>query len=123
MRRRRGLRTHSINYNNWLPTLTARYRVWNHGRSTRQFAEGSVIPPSAVFDVPGGNVLTPPKPTLAKTYQVGSVLKLNRWTLDMDATTCISRTATTPIPIPPPTNPYLSPPVHPIPKVSRPKGM
>ncbi len=35
--------------------------------------------------MPGGNVLTPPKPTLAKTYQTGSVLKLNRWTLDVDA--------------------------------------
>jgi len=50
-----------------------------------QFAEGSVIPPSAVFDTPGGNVLTPPRPTIAKTYQAGSVLKLNRWTLDLDA--------------------------------------
>jgi iron complex outermembrane receptor protein len=38
-----------------------------------------------VFDVPGGNVLTPPKPTLAKTYQIGSVLKFDRWTLDVDA--------------------------------------
>ena len=38
-----------------------------------------------MFDVPGGNVLTPPKPTLAKTYQAGSVLKLNRLTLDVDA--------------------------------------
>ena len=38
-----------------------------------------------MFDVPGGNVLTPPKPTLAKTYQAGSVLKLNRCTLDVDA--------------------------------------
>jgi iron complex outermembrane receptor protein len=35
--------------------------------------------------VPGGNVLTPPKPTLAKNYQIGSVLKRNRWTLDVDA--------------------------------------
>ena len=77
--------THSINYNNWLPTLTARYRVKSSGRCTRQFAEGSVIPPSSVFDVPGGNVLTPPKPTLAKTYQTGTVLKFNRWTLDVDA--------------------------------------
>jgi iron complex outermembrane recepter protein len=34
--------------------------------------------------VPGGNVLSPPMPTLAKTYQGGSVLKLNRFTLDAD---------------------------------------
>jgi iron complex outermembrane receptor protein len=76
--------THTINYNNWLPTLTARYRVWRQWSLYAQFAEGSVIPPSNVFDVPGGTVLTPPKPTLAKTYQGGSVLKLNRFTLDAD---------------------------------------
>ena len=33
----------------------------------------------------GGNVLSPPKPTLAKTYQTGSVVQLRRWTLDVDA--------------------------------------
>jgi iron complex outermembrane receptor protein len=37
-----------------------------------------------VFDVTGGNVLQPPKATIAKTYQIGSVLKLNRFTLDAD---------------------------------------
>jgi iron complex outermembrane recepter protein len=77
--------THSIDYNNWLPTLTARYRVRNNWSVYAQFAEGSIIPPSAVFDVPSGQVLTPPKPTLAKTYQAGSVLKYSRWTLDLDA--------------------------------------
>ncbi len=76
--------SHTINYNNWLPTLTARYRVWRNWSVYGQFAEGSVIPPSNVFDVPGGNVLSPPKPTVAKTYQAGSVLKFNRWTLDVD---------------------------------------
>ena len=50
-----------------------------------QWAEGSIIPPSSVFDVPDGQVLVPPKPTLAKTYQVGSVMKHRRWTLDADA--------------------------------------
>ena len=68
----------------WLPTITARYRVQDHWSTYAQFAEGSVIPPSAVFDVPGGNVLTPQKPTLAKNYQVGSVIKYNRWTFDAD---------------------------------------
>jgi iron complex outermembrane receptor protein len=77
--------THSIDYNNWLPTLTANYHIHANWSAYAQFAEGSVIPPSAVFDVPGGNVLTPQKPTLAKNYQVGSVLKYNRWTLDADA--------------------------------------
>jgi iron complex outermembrane receptor protein len=77
--------SHTIGYNNWLPTLTARYRVRRNWSAYAQFAEGSVIPPSNVFDVPNGNVLSPPKPTLAKTYQIGSVLKYNRWTLDVDA--------------------------------------
>jgi iron complex outermembrane receptor protein len=77
--------THSTNWNTWLPTLTARYRVWRQWSIYGQFAEGSIIPPSSVFDVPGGNVLTPPKPAVAKTYQAGSVLKMNRFTLDMDA--------------------------------------
>jgi iron complex outermembrane receptor protein len=76
---------HSINYNNWLPTLTARYRLKRAWSVYGQFAEGSVIPPSNVFDVKDGTVLSPPKPTLAKTWQAGSVLKFNRWTLDMDA--------------------------------------
>jgi iron complex outermembrane receptor protein len=76
--------THRINYNNWLPTLTARYRIMGQWSVYGQFAEGSIIPLSSVFDVPGGNVLSPPKPTLAKTYQTGSVLKLRRFTLDAD---------------------------------------
>ena len=44
-----------------------------------------MIPLSSVFDVAGGHVTTPPKPTLAKTYQAGSVMKYRRWTLDADA--------------------------------------
>ncbi len=50
-----------------------------------QFAEGNIIPPSSVYDVTGANVLIPPKPTLAKSYQIGSVMKHGRWTLDLDA--------------------------------------
>jgi iron complex outermembrane receptor protein len=77
--------THSIDYNNWLPNAVARYQIQSHWSTYAQFSEGSVIPPSAVFDVPGGNVLIPQRPMLAKNYQVGSVLKYNRWTLDADA--------------------------------------
>ncbi len=76
--------THDVNYNNWLPTITARERLMGNWSVYAQFAEGSIIPPSAVFDVPGGNVLTPQRPTLAKTYQTGSVIKGSRWTLDGD---------------------------------------
>jgi iron complex outermembrane receptor protein len=77
--------THSIDYNNWLPNVTGRYYLKSNWSVYAQWSEGSVIPPSNVFDVPNGQVLVPPKPTLAKTYQVGSVLKYRRWTLDADA--------------------------------------
>ena len=77
--------THSINWNNWLPNVATRYYVTNSWSVYAQWAYGSIIPPSNAFDVPGGNVQTPLKPTLAKTYQVGSVLKFRRWTLDADA--------------------------------------
>jgi iron complex outermembrane receptor protein len=77
--------THDVNYNSWLPTLTARYRVWRQWSIYGEYAEGSIIPVSAVFDVPGGNVLVSPKAQTAKTYQAGSVLKMSRFTLDLDA--------------------------------------
>jgi iron complex outermembrane recepter protein len=77
--------THGVIYNNVLPNLSVNYHLRSNWSVYGQFAEGSTIPPSAVFDVTGGVVLTPAKPTLAKTYQTGSVLKFNRWTLDADA--------------------------------------
>lgn len=76
--------THSVVYNNWLPNVSARYYVKNNWSLYAQFAEGSAIPPSNVFDVPGAVVLVTPKATVAKTYQTGSVMKFRRWTLDTD---------------------------------------
>jgi iron complex outermembrane receptor protein len=77
--------THSVTYNSWLPSAAARYRLQRNWSVYAQFGEGSVIPPTSVFDVANAAVETPPKPTLAKTYQIGTVLKFNRWTLDVDA--------------------------------------
>lgn len=77
--------THSANWNNFLPTLAARYQITNNWSWYAEFAEGSVIPPSAAFDVVGGNPESQLKPQTAKTYQTGSVLKLNRVTVDLDA--------------------------------------
>jgi iron complex outermembrane receptor protein len=76
---------HDAGYGTWLPAAAARYRVQRNWSVYAQFAEGSQIPPSAVFDVPNAAVETLPKPTLSKTYQTGTVLKFNRWTLDLDA--------------------------------------
>jgi iron complex outermembrane receptor protein len=76
---------HDANYRTWMPTADARYRLRNNWSVYAQFATGSVIPPSSVFDTKGALVALTPKPTTTKTYQVGSVLKFNRWTLDFDA--------------------------------------
>ena len=76
---------HGIDWNNWLPSIAARYRVARNWSIYGQFGEGSITPPTAVFDVPGGLVTTPLAPQVAKTYHTGSVMKHNRWTLDLDA--------------------------------------
>jgi len=76
---------HSANYRSWTPAADARYRLRPNWTAYAQFATGANIPPSSVFDSKGAQVAVLPKPTLVKTYQVGSVLKFNRWTLDVDA--------------------------------------
>lgn len=77
--------THSIDYNNFLPNVAARYQLRSDWSIFAQWAEGSIIPPSAVFDVPNAEVAVPPKPTLARSYEFGSIIKRRRWTLDFDA--------------------------------------
>ena len=77
--------THTANYHAWNPSTAARYRIRNNWTAYAQFAIGSAIPPSSVFDSTAAQVAVLPKPTTVKTYQVGSVLKFNRWTLDVDA--------------------------------------
>jgi iron complex outermembrane receptor protein len=82
-----GFVTHGAGYNSWLPSLDARYFLRDNWSVYAQFSTGSVIPPSSVFDnSPGTNgaVAVLPKPTVAKTYQTGSVWKFNRFTLDVD---------------------------------------
>lgn len=75
---------HAAGYNSWLPSLDARYFVRDNWSVYAQYATGSVIPPSGVFDVPNATVSVLPHPTTAKTYQAGSVWKFNRFTLDVD---------------------------------------
>jgi iron complex outermembrane receptor protein len=75
---------HDASYRAWMPSLDARYKVRPNWTLYAQFATGSVIPPSSVFDTKGAAVAVLPKPTTTKTYQLGSVLKFNRVTLDVD---------------------------------------
>lgn len=76
--------THGADYNSWLPSFEANYRIRDNWSAYAQYGRGSVIPPSSVFDVTGAQVATTPKPILASTYQGGSVVKLNRVSFDMD---------------------------------------
>lgn len=77
--------THSYGWNNWLPNATAHYQLNRTWAAYAQFAEGAEMPPTNLFDVPNGQVTTPALQTVAKAYQIGSVTKHNRWTLDVDA--------------------------------------
>ena len=76
--------THGVNYNNWLPSVDARYRLRNNWSVYGQFATGSIIPPSNVFDVKNASVKVLPTPTTTRTYQAGTVYKANRFTIDFD---------------------------------------
>jgi iron complex outermembrane receptor protein len=76
-----------------LPSLDFNYRIRYDWSIYAQAATGSIVPPSSVYDfshtpttvdsTPG--LLTPPKQQRSTTYQAGTVLKLNRFTLDADA--------------------------------------
>ena len=76
---------HSAQYRSYMPSVDARYKIRPNWTAYAQFATGSNIPPSSVFDSKGAQVAVLPKPTSVKTYQAGSVVKFNRWTLDVDA--------------------------------------
>ncbi len=75
---------HDATFRSWMPSLDARYRLKSNWSVYAQFATGSVIPPTNVFDTKGALVAVLPKPTTTKTYQIGSVVKFNRVTLDVD---------------------------------------
>jgi iron complex outermembrane receptor protein len=75
---------HSATYTRNLPSLDVNYRLRNNWTVYGQFATGNAIPPSSVFDVKNANVTLLPKPTTAKTFQGGTVLKLRRVTFNAD---------------------------------------
>jgi iron complex outermembrane receptor protein len=75
---------HSASFNSVLPSADANFRIHPNWSVYAQFATGSIIPPSNVFDVAGAVVSTLPDPTTAKTYQGGTVLKLKRVTINGD---------------------------------------
>ena len=74
----------SATYHSPLPSFAANYRIKPVWSSYAQFSQGSVIPPSSVFDVKSGAVETLPSPAKASAYQGGTVLKLKRVMFDGD---------------------------------------
>jgi iron complex outermembrane receptor protein len=75
---------HDAGYNSWLPSFEANYRIRNNWTAYGQYGRGSIIPFSAVFDVTGAEVAQTPPPTIAATYQGGSIFKLNKFSMDAD---------------------------------------
>lgn len=76
--------THDANYNSWLPSFEANYRLRDNWSVYGQYGRGSIIPFSAVYDVTGAQVAVNPPPTVAATYQGGTVVKFNRVSMDAD---------------------------------------
>ncbi|HLJ23477.1 MAG TPA: TonB-dependent receptor [Candidatus Acidoferrales bacterium] len=75
---------HSAGYSSYLPSFDANYHILSNWSIYGQYGLGTIIPPSGVFDVAGGNVLNTPKPTGVTTYQAGTVVKLRKVTLNAD---------------------------------------
>jgi len=76
---------HEKSYNSVLPSAEVNYRVLNSWSVYGDYGKGSIIPFSTVFDETGAEVAVAPPPTVASTYQGGTVLKLNRLSMDADA--------------------------------------
>jgi iron complex outermembrane receptor protein len=75
-------------YFSTLPSIDGNYRIRNNWSVYGQYAQGSIVPPSAVFDFIQGPTGTPvatlPKQQKNSTYQTGTVLKLKNVTFDAD---------------------------------------
>jgi iron complex outermembrane receptor protein len=75
---------HAQNYNSILPSVEVNYRLIPTASVYLQYGRGSIAPFSAVFDTAGAEVAVTPPPTIADTYQGGTVVKLNRFAGDAD---------------------------------------
>ncbi|WP_420239741.1 TonB-dependent receptor [Telmatobacter bradus] len=71
-------------YNSFLPSFQANYRISSIWSVYANYGRGSIIPYSSVFDQTGAQVGTLPKPTLAMTAEAGTVLHANRLSMDAD---------------------------------------
>ncbi len=74
----------SQNYNSLLPSIEVNYRLNPIASVYGQYGRGSIAPFSSVFDTKGAEVAVTPPPTIADTFQGGTVVKLNRVAFDAD---------------------------------------
>ena len=73
-------------YNQPLPFLDMHYMIQPNWSTYAQFATGNVIPDTGVYDTAGAAApIALPPPIQTKAYQVGTVYKTNRLSLDADA--------------------------------------
>jgi iron complex outermembrane receptor protein len=82
------------NYTSVLPSLDANYHILSNWTAYGQFATGSVVPPSSVFDYnqttadakTGKTAIVEslPKPTHTTSFQAGTVVKFRRVSFDAD---------------------------------------
>jgi iron complex outermembrane recepter protein len=75
---------HSAGYNSYMPSADANYRLKSNWSVYGQYGTGTIVPPSGVFDVTGGNAQILPSPTGVYTFQGGTVFKLKQVTLNAD---------------------------------------
>src|SRR4029078_8519183 len=76
---------HSAKYHSWLPSIDAHYLLQRSWSLYAQYGRGQNVPRTSVFDVRNAAVGVLPQPTMTTTYQVGSVWKAGRATLEVDA--------------------------------------
>ncbi len=76
---------HEADYNNVLPSVEVNVRLLNNWSVYGQYGRASIIPFSSIFDVSGAEVSQTPPPTIATTYQGGTVFKINNFSMDADA--------------------------------------
>ncbi|MES2391822.1 MAG: TonB-dependent receptor [Acidobacteriota bacterium] len=80
--------TNGGSYLSTLPSGTFNYRLRSNWSAYIQAAQGSIVPPSGVFDFSQGTNGVPvaqlPRQQKNTTYQAGTVLKLKRVTFDAD---------------------------------------
>jgi iron complex outermembrane receptor protein len=77
--------TNAASYNDVLPSLDLHYALAPNWSLYGQYGTGDLIPPTSVFDVKNAAVSQTPKAQSSQSYQIGSVYKAERWTLDAGA--------------------------------------